>query len=138
MRALVVAVVLLLGLGGAGFVNYQRNAPLDRDLEFRPYKGLSEADLGALRDAYEKSVSHMEGSLGTPDDGVFRRVKPGDFQGKVQAFERFQKENERWKDGHRAALENRATIDAIKREQGIRKAGLDNPWRRILRRATSF
>jgi hypothetical protein len=138
MRALVVAVVLLLAVGGGGFVNYQRNAPLDRDLEFRPYKGLSDTDLAALRDAYVKSVGQMESSLGNPDDGVFRKVKPGDFQGKVQAFERFQKENERWKEGHRAALENKATIDAIQREQGIRKQGLDDPWKRILRRATTF
>jgi hypothetical protein len=138
MRALVVLVVLLVGIAGGGFVNYQRNAALDQELEFRPYKGLSDADLAALRDAYEKSVGQMESSLGNPDGDVFRKVKPGDFGGKVKAFERFQQENERWKQGHRAALENRATIDAIKKEQGIRRSGLDDPWKRILRRATTF
>jgi hypothetical protein len=134
--------LLLLGLCalllGGGFVNYQRNAGLDKDLQFRPYAGYSDKDLDAMRKAYEKQVGQMRSGLGEVDQSRIARTKPSDYQSKLREFERFQKENERWKEGHREMLGSQVVVDAIKKEQEIRRAGLDNPWNRILRRATTF
>ena len=135
-----VLLVLLLGLIGAGgYANYQRNAELDQELEFRPYAGLSDADLDALLEAYQQELSQIEDSLGNgPDGSVFRGIKPADLGGKLKAFERFQQENERWKRGHREAIKQKVVLDALRQEQAVRRAGLHRPWRRIIRRVTTF
>ncbi len=135
-----VLLVLLLGLIGAGgYANYQRNAELDQELEFRPYAGLSDADLDALLEAYQQELSQIEDSLGNgPDGSVFRGTKPADLGGKLKAFERFQQENERWKRGHREAINQKVVLDALRQEQAVRRAGLHKPWRRIMRRVTTF
>ncbi len=138
MKNLGLIVVVLVALAGAAWFNYQRNAPLDKDLEFRPYSGLSDGDLASLIDAYELDVVTKTQGLGDgPDHSGISRSAPSDFGGKLQAFERFQAENARWKAGHRAAVEGKVVIDRLLKERAIRDAGLDQEWRRILRRVAT-
>ncbi len=138
MKALFALLVLCAALLGGGFLNYQRNAGLDKDLQFRPYAGYSDRDLDAMRRAYEQQAAQMRGGLGEVDQSRIARTKPSDYQTKLREFERFQQENERWKEGHREMLGTQVVAEAIRKEQEIRRAGLDNPWKRILRRATTF
>lgn len=134
--AIVLAVVVL---GVAGFWNYDRNEHLDKDLEVRPYAGLSDGDLDGLLEAYEAQAATLQQSLGGgPDDSGLRRIRPHDLGRKVEAFERFQAENRRWKEGHRKALASQVEIDRLRRERKIREAGLDQEWRRILRRVITL
>ncbi len=137
MKALVL-LAIVGALLGVGFINYQRNEALDKDLQFRPYAGYATPDLQALRKAYEQQAGQMRGALGEVDQSGIARTKPSDYQGKIEAFERFQRQNEDWKEGHRELLGTQVIVDQIKKEQELRRAGLDNPWNRVLRRATTF
>jgi hypothetical protein len=131
--------ILVLGAGGGAYFNYQRNAPMDTELAFRPYKGLSDADLDALIEAYRTNITSLTQQLGSgPDDSGFQRVRPGDFSGKLEAFERFQEENERWKAGHRQTVEGKVVVDALLQEKSIRDRGLHKESVRIMRRVTTL
>jgi hypothetical protein len=136
MRALVILLLFLALLGGAGFYNYDRNEHLDKDLQLRPYKGLSDTDLASLIEAYQQQISGMVASHaaeGGPRDSI-GRAAPSDLAGKLEAFEEFQQENVRWRERHRAVLGEQVTLDKLRLERAIRDAGLDQEWRRILRR----
>ena len=139
MKVLGIIFLVLVALAGAAVFNYQRNAPLDKALEFRPYAGLSDADLQALIDAYQTDVvQKTQGLGGGPDVGIISRPHPSAFDEKLRAFERFQAENERWKQGHRAAIEGRVIVDRLLKEKAIRDAGLHEEWRRVLRRVVTL
>lgn len=129
----------MLGAGGGAYFNYQRNAPMDKELEFRPYKGLSDADLETLIEAYRANITSLTQQLGSgPDYSGFQRVRPHDFGGKLEAFERFQEENERWKVGHRKTIEGKVVVDALLLEKSIRDRGLHKESVRIMRRVTAL
>ena len=139
MKTFGLILVVLVALVGAAWFNYERNAPLDKDLEFRPYAGLSDKDLASLVDAYNIDIVEKTQELGEgPDDSGVVRSAPSDFGGKLQAFERFQAENARWKAGHRAAVEGKVIVDRLVKERAIRDAGLHQEWRRILRRVVAL
>ena len=56
MKTLGLVLVVLVALVAAAWFNYERNAPLDKDLKFRPYAGLSDTDLASLVDAYNIDI----------------------------------------------------------------------------------
>lgn len=131
---------MLLGLVcGGGYYNYQRNAHLDKDLKFRPFAGITDPELQVLVEAYETKMQHMARNFGASGPQVHnRRAAPSDLPSKVAAFEQFQRENERWKEGRRQILSESATIDQLRHEQKIREQGLHKPWVRMMRRVTTM
>ena len=133
---LLLLLVLLVGLGGAW--NYRRNEPLDEELAFRPYAGVSDEDLQALLDAHQERVLHMAQDFtgGGPDTSM-RHLAPSDFRGKIKQFERFQQDHERWRQGRREMLSEQTMVDAVEHERSIRRRGLHQPWGRIMRRVTT-
>lgn len=139
MRVGSLPLLLLVALLVGGGYNYHRNAPLDRELEFRPYAGLKDADLAALLAVHRAKRDQIAASFGErgPEAG-FAALAPSDYPGKVTAFERFQRENERWKQGRRDMLTQQTMVDALELEQRIRSEGLDQAWARILRRAVTL
>ncbi len=131
---------LLLLLAGAAY-NYHRNAALDRDLESRPYRRLFEEDLSALEQAYGEEIAGLRsrlGRLGGPESFFEEPTHRSDLSARVRAFERSQRTNERWKGLHRKLLEREAEFEAVRHEREMRRAGLDKPWRRVLRRVITF
>lgn len=139
MRALNLFLLVVLLLVGGGYVNYQRNAHLDKDLEFRPYKGLSDEDIQTLIQAHGDQVQQMASSLaGQAPDARVEHLAPSDIQARLEAFESFQSEHQRWRDSRRELLSGQVMVDALRKEQEIRAAGLDKPWMRVLRRATTI
>ena len=132
---------LVIAVGTAGFVNYQRNAPLDDELHDRPYGTLSDDDLGALLAAYD--MEHRAAvSILHKHSGDRTRIMDGyaaaDFGGKVKAFESFQRSNNQWRDTNAGRLELETELEKLETEQRIRERGLHIEQNRILRRLLTF
>ena len=132
--------IATLGVGLAGFANYHRNAPLDRELENRPYGTLSDHGLKALIDGYNLERDGAIARLGKGSDRtrVMDGLAPGDLHGKLKAFDSFQRKNEQWRDHNRERIEFNIELEKLKKEQGIRDRGLDDERSRILRRLFTF
>jgi hypothetical protein len=139
VRAFVFLLGFLALLAGGGAYNYHRNAYLDEATQFRPYRGLSDADLQTLLRAYESRHKRMQTNFAGPGpDVAVEHLGASDLGGKVKAFDHFEVEHQRWKEGRREMLGEEVTVDSLRKEQALRRQGLDNPWTRILRRATTL
>ncbi|MFQ5696760.1 MAG: hypothetical protein ACE5IL_00550 [Myxococcota bacterium] len=137
MRSLKLVALLAACLGAGGYWNYQRNAYLDRDLEFRPFASYSVEQIELLLQARRGEAARLQRSSASVPDGValLSREDPSDLGGKARAFDRFQHAHSRWRAQHGEALEEQARIEGLEKELEIRRAGLDREWQRILRRA---
>lgn len=142
MRQILLAlVILVLVVGGAGFANYQRNAPLDNELADRPYARYSDADIEALVTAHKAQRDAIRGALSKKSSDptrVMNGFAAGDFDGKVHAFDKFQKRNQAFKQVNGMAIEHEVEIEVLQKEQSIRKRGLHHERTRILRRVLSL
>jgi len=142
MRQFLVSVlVVVCVVAGAGFVNYHRNAPLDQELEDRPYARYGTADIEALLVAHESERDRIRGALsrkGSDPTQVMNGFAAGDFDGKLNAFDEFQVRNQAYKQVNGAAIEHEVEIEALEYEKQIRARGLDDPRQRVLRRILTF
>jgi hypothetical protein len=136
-----ISLIVLVGLLViGGLVNYERNAALDAPLADRPYADLNRDTLDQLVETHEAQLAELTAWVEeSPDASVPRQeLAPSDLGGKWRAFERYQKESKRWKALRNAVLEHEVVLQGLKKEQGIRNQGLDQPWWRIYRRVTTF
>jgi len=136
-----VLVLLVVGLGVAGFANYQRNEPLDHELQNRPYQAYKIEDLQKLENAYQGEMDGLQARLsrtGGDNTRMLDGYAPADFDGKLKAFERFQRKNNSWRDTNRARLEHEVELEKIQSELSIRERGLDDELTRIKRRVLTF
>jgi hypothetical protein len=138
MRAFLIAIVALGVLCAGGAWNYQRNAYLDKDLEFRPFKTLTDAHLVQLLEAHKQNVVTLHMTAGKAPSVNMAGIDESDLEGKIAAFDRFERQNSAWKERHGIALQEQARVEGLEREQQIRAAGMDQEWRRILRRVSTF
>jgi len=140
-KAILALLVLCSAVVGGGYYNYQRNAPMDADLQKeRPYKTLATADVQKLLAAYgaehtraKNSVANAPGGAGAID-----RFAASDVGGKAQGFATFQRENERWKNARGQVFEQEKTLADLRLEKSIRDRGLDIERTRIWRRISTF
>ena len=124
-----------------GFVNYQRNAHLDQELEQRPYASLSDEDLDTLKQAYEGERQGLQNRLNAyPEDrtGVMDGFAPADLGGKLDAFDSFQRKNKSWRDTNRERLSHEIDLDKLNKEKSVRTRGLHIEHNRVWRRLTTF
>jgi hypothetical protein len=137
-KPILLCVALALPIGG--FVNYQRNAPLDQELKNRTYASLSDADLAMLVNAHEGQTRAYESRLAEGPQGqeMVDGYAAADLDAKLKGFESFQEFNRQWRDMRGQLLEQKAALEELSREQSIRARGLDREHRRILRRVISF
>lgn len=137
-KPILLVVVLALPIGS--FVNYQRNAPLDQELEGRTYASLSDADLEALAAAYEQEVRAFKARISEGPQGtsLVDGHAAADFDAKLKGFESFQAFNRQWKRKKGQMLEQQSALEEVQREQSIRARGLHKEPNRILRRVISF
>ncbi len=136
-----ILLVLVVALPIGGYVNYQRNEPLDQELKDRTYAALSNHDLKALADAYQSQTAAYKSRLaegGPQGQDMVDGHAAADFEAKLKGFESFQQFNRQWRDIRGKMLEQQAALEKIRREQSIRTRGLHEEWRRILRRVTAF
>ncbi len=138
-----VLLALVAGLIGGGAWNYQRNAHLaEEEKAPRPYKSYSMEQLDQLLQAYTQERTQYQTSLGKlevkGDDGP--SYAPSDLKGKLNGFERAQKNAARYNDVHSAMLDREVEIDRIQKERALRQSGggSDSPWSLAYRRITTF
>jgi hypothetical protein len=140
-KSILALLVLLIGVGGGGYYNYTRNAPMDADLLLpRPYATLSTRDVGKLLVAYEADLAKIKGSVAEAPggEGVIERFGASDVAGKAQGFASFQHENQRWKNARGKVFELEKTVADVRLEKSIRDRGLDIEQTRIWRRISTF
>jgi hypothetical protein len=140
---IMVSLALVAGLIGGGAWNYQRNAHLAEEAKApRPYKSYSMEQLDQLLQAYTQEKAQFQSSLGKlevkGEDGP--AYAPSDLKGKLNGFERAQKNAARYNDVHSAMLDREVEIDRIQKERALRQAGGgdDSPWSLTYRRITTF
>jgi hypothetical protein len=140
MGKVMLLLVLLVGLVGGGYYNYQRNAALDADLqEPRPYRAIPTADLVKLIADTQKDVARRKGSVAGAPHGAsaIDAQDSSDLGGKAKAFAGFQRENERWKAQRGAVMEQEILLKEFLHEKQLRDKDLDS-FSRIKRRVLTF
>lgn len=140
-KFLLVLLLLVVGVGVAGFANYQRNEALDHELQNRPYQAYKLGDLEKLASAYQGEMDGLQARLartGGDNTRIMDGYAPADFEGKLKAFEQFQRKNNSWRDTNRARLEHEVELEKIQKELAIRERGLDDEFTRIKRRVLTF
>lgn len=132
--------VLVVGLAGAGYYNYQRNAAMDADLaEARPYRAIPSADLANIIASTQKDVARRKSSLASAPQGASNidSTDSSDVGGRANAFAGFQRENETWKKQRGAVMEQEVLLKELLHEKQLRDKDLD-PMSRIKRRVLTF
>jgi len=140
-KAILALVVLVIGVGGGGYYNYKRNAPMDADLHLpRPFKSNATPDVSRLLAAYEADLARLKGSVSSAPggEGVIDRFDASDVGGKAQGFASFQRDNQRWKNARGQVFELEKTVGDLRLEKSIRDRGLDVEQTRIWRRVSTF
>jgi hypothetical protein len=140
-KAILLLMILVVGVGGTGYYNYQRNAPMDADLhQPRPFSTLETADVTQLLAAYDKDLARLKGNVANAPGGaeVIDRFGSSDVGGKAQGFASFQRDNERWKNKRGQVFELEKTIADLRLEKSIRDRGLHVEQTRIWRRVSTF
>ncbi len=140
-KTILALLVLLIGVGGGGYYNYMRNAPMDADLHLpRPFGTFKTPDVAQLLAAYEKDLARLKGGVAKAPggEGVIDRFDASDVGGKAQGFASFQRENERWKNARGQVFELEKTVKDLRLEKSIRDRGLDVERTRIWRRVSTF
>jgi hypothetical protein len=140
LRCAWMLVAVIACLAGAGYWNYQRNADLDRELEDRPYRTLSNAQLKLLEQASRDELASYKQKL-----DMYSRAaassgpsQAADLQSNLEAFGRVQANSEYMRDMQSEKVQHEVEIERIEKERQIRAAGLDKRWTRIQRRLLKF
>jgi hypothetical protein len=140
MGKVLVLLVLLVGLVGGGYYNYQRNAPMDADLqEQRPYRAIPSADLAKLIMSAQKDIARAKGAVASAPHGAsaIDAQDASDVGGKAKAFAGFQRENERWKEQRGKVMDQEILLKELQHEKQLRDKDVD-AMTRIKRRVLSF
>lgn len=140
MRLFGPLLLLLLALAGGGYYNYERNAPLDADLQNRPHATLSTRDLEILYQAHKSELERLTKQLAAKPDGTqeVQNYAPSDVKGKLQSFDRFQSRNKAWQDVYGDKVDQEIALESVEKERVIRQKGLDKRLNQILRRVTTL
>ena len=140
MGKVMLLLVLLAGLAGAGYYNYQRNAGMDADLqEKRPYRAIPTADLVKVIADTQKGVARAKGAIAAAPHGAsaIDAQDSSDVGGKAKAFAGFQRENEAWKERRGAVMDQEILLKELQHEKQLRDKDVDS-WTRIKRRVLTF
>lgn len=130
---LLLLLVLLALLAGVGTWNYQRNAAAEA-AEVRPYRTLSEADLGTLIAAYEAEVAQLEKRYERARGGSASSPSGDD---RFQAFAQAQRRGRAAREAGYAVSEHEAALAELREEQE-RRARTGEGLERILKLAFTF
>ena len=133
----VVLLLVLLGIiGGAGYWNYQRNLALE-DTEPRPYKSYALADLEELRAAYQAEVDRHSARYTASKSRAVTVRDDGHLGERVGEFERVQQISVGKRKIASDYARNQVQLDAVNAELGLR-GELGSEWQQIFRLATTL
>lgn len=134
-RTLLLVLVLLVLLGGAGAWNYNRNLAAEEAVP-RPWKGYSDADLQAMADAYRQEVEQYSKRWDAAR-GQRAQVRDRDLVGDAaREFERVQEQGRHVRELKGAMAERQVVLQEIREEIRLREklgAGWVLHWRRLTR-----
>ena len=130
--------LLVCTLSVGGFVNYQRNLAVEREVRLRLYADLNSEGLETLIRAYEQDLAEAEGWLGDAPQEPSARAKTSGRDGQRSAFERFRQDTRAWDERRQAVLDREVMLEALQTEHAIRERGMNRRWRKILGRLLSF
>jgi hypothetical protein len=122
-RALLLVLVLILGLVGAGAANYVRNERAEEAAErARPLAGYATSDLEALADAYRQEIAtrsrryeQLRGQRTQARDRAY-------FDQQVGEFEKVQRQSAKVRGAGADLSENEASLQEIEEELRVRAA----------------
>lgn len=134
-RVLLLLVLLAL-LAGAGAWNYQRNLAVEEAMP-RPYKGYSDSDLEAMAAAYDQEIEQYSSRWESARDQRFDARERGLVGERAREFERVQDRTRRIRDLKRELADRQATLEQIQEEIDYRRS-LGRGWQRHWRRLTTF
>ena len=113
---LVLLLVVLVALVGAGAWNYQRNAAAEEQV-FRPYQGYGDGDLEQLASAYRKEVETLTARYESARGGRSRVRDGGLLDQKVREFERVQRQSSSLRELSATLSQREATLAEIEAER---------------------
>jgi hypothetical protein len=135
-RTLLLLLVLLGGLGGAGAWNYQRNLAKEQSVP-RPWRAYEEEDLQAMAKAYRGEIERHEKAWQAAR-GVRPELGRSELLGERTAdFEAVQEASSRTRALQREVLDRQVALEQIERELALR-AGEKDAMALHLRRLTTF
>jgi hypothetical protein len=140
-KAILLLLVLVAALVGAGYWNYNRNAGIEADLHKpRPFANISTPDLVKLIAAYEGEAKRAKARIAAAPGGeeAISQKDDSDVSGKAEAFANFQRNNEAWKAQRGAAMEKQVELEQLKFEKSIRDRHLDDPKEVFRQRLLTF
>jgi hypothetical protein len=141
VKAVLLLVVLVAAVAGAGYWNYNRNAGIEADLHKpRPFASLSTPDLLKLLAAYEGETNRAKARVAANpgSDSAISQKDASDVEGKAEAFAAFQRQNEAWKARRGNVIEHQVELEQLKFEKSIRDRHLDDPNEVFKRRLLTF
>lgn len=132
-RQLLLVLVLLALVGGAGAWNYDRNLKAEEALP-RPWKGYSDADLQSMADAYRQEVEQYSKRWNTARGERTQARDRGLVGDAAREFERVQERGRRVRELKSEMAERQVALEEIQEEMGLREklgAGWELHWRRL-------
>jgi hypothetical protein len=133
----IVMLLILLGiLGGAGTWNYRRNLAIE-NAEPRPYRSFSSEDLESLRSAYQAEVDVYTQRFRQASSKSVRVRDGGMLREQVDEFERVQKLSVGKRDIASQYAKHQVQLDAVDAEIA-RRATVGGEWQERLRLATTL
>ena len=135
-RSLLLLLVLLGGVAGAGAWNYQRN--LQKELSVpRPWRGYSEADVKAMADAYRAEIEQYEQAWKSAQ-GAKADQHGGDLiSDRVSDFDAVQQTSSHTRAMRREMADREVVLEQLQRELQF-KAGERDLTALHIRRLTTF
>ena len=117
---LLVVLVLALGVGGAW--NYRRNLEAETAENPRPYRTLSDVEIGQLIAAYQGEIDQWQARQGGPERGSGAVRDRAHFEDQVREFERVQREGARGRALGGELLLRRIELEKLEEEQRLRSS----------------
>ncbi|HYB12024.1 MAG TPA: hypothetical protein VEG67_01050 [Myxococcota bacterium] len=135
--SLLLLVLLLCGVGGVGFWNYQRHMAAENS-EPRPFRGYATKDLDKMIGAQKAEIARMQGVVDHTRESRTAVRNNGFIAEQVQEFERIRRQSSRERElsGQLADLE--ATERQLEKERSLRSGEGEGELMRILRLAFTF
>lgn len=133
---LVMLLVLLGILAGAGTWNYRRNLAIE-EAEPRPYRSYSSKDLEALRSAYQAEVDDSTRRYQQASSNQVRVRAGGLLRDQVDEFERVRKIGVGKREIASQFAKNQVQLDAVDAEI-VRRTNEGSEWQVLLRRVTTL
>lgn len=115
-------VVLLLALGVGGAWNYRRNLDAEAAESPRPYRTLSNAEIGDLIAAYQGEIDEWQAKQGGADRRSGAVRDRALFEDQIREFERVQREGARSRALGGELLLRRIELEKLEEEQRLRSS----------------